>query len=118
MTAAQFISTEKGVRMSSIINELTTETVRAARAHILRGFTVFPSIYAVCDDGIHGLVSHDALDALEAEDAVLSNWLAARDARVYGAGSRTRVSPVTAPRVVHDGAGLTCARRPRPQASS
>ena len=69
--------------MSSIITELTTEAVRASRAHILQGFTVFPSIYAVCDDGIHGLVGHDALDALEAEDAVLSNWLAARGARTW-----------------------------------
>jgi len=69
--------------MSSIITELTTEAVRASRAHILQGFTVFPSIYAVCDDGIHGPVGHDALDALEAEDAVLSNWLAARGARAY-----------------------------------
>ena len=77
-----FISMEKGVRMSSIITELTTEAVRAARAHILQGFTVFPSIYAVCDVGIHGLVGHDALDALEAEDAVLTR-LAARGARAY-----------------------------------
>src|SRR6516165_4042706 len=69
--------------MSSIITELTTEAVRAARAHILQGFTVFPSVYAVCDDGIHGLVGHDALDALEAENAVLSGWLAARAARAH-----------------------------------
>jgi hypothetical protein len=69
--------------MSSIINELTTEAVCAARAHILQGFTVFPSIYAVCDDGIHGLVSNDALDALDAEDAVLGSWLAAPGARAY-----------------------------------
>src|SRR5262245_39351433 len=58
--------------MSSIITQLTTKTVRAARA-----------IYAVCDDDICGLVGHDALDALEAEDAVLSRWLAARGARAY-----------------------------------
>src|SRR5215467_13215788 len=74
---------EKGVRMSSIITELITEAVRAARVHILQGCTVFPSIYAVCDEGIHGLVGHDALDALEAEDAALSSWLAARGARAY-----------------------------------